>query len=681
MRLSATSYILSNNYTNNSTKTNLRRAATPPNLTNLTNLTMATTMKRNNNSQPTRGGARKRGPGGRSDKDGDISMDVPRRNNNNNNNNRVGKSNPRGAANRTNLTRTGVNINRLQDEIDMQDASPRSRPRNTNNAPRADRMKIRVSGYKKSKASNNEDGGVGSLVAFLENKATSNRQKAIKAGRISGTAKVHITNHRTEGDNALIFTVPADIGNTLLRMDGWSFAGANLSIKKADSSRETTPEQNENTAKLRATFTNILERRYFPETKLLDLSALGQDPDLKALGVFDMGGATSAKVFPALMIHCDRLFNAAEKREKFEAVTLHSNELTSLDNVKTLAHTFPDLKNLDLSNNKFAKLDDLRPWKTRFRKLDHLVLSNNPLEQVVPDYHLEILKWYPSLRLLNNVQIRSDAEVAQAVSSSKKGLPIQPRTMLGDEEITNNFVSMFFPGFDTDRDGLVNAYYDKDSQFSFAVNNHAMRDPSSTETLTKQEWESYIRRSRNLKAITHLPARQARLFVGQDQIRAAFATIPNTKHAAEPEKVHIESQTLAVVPDATGQYPQGVVGLLITVHGEYEEIDVSTGQATKRRSYDRSISLGPGLTTTGLRVINDMLVVRAYGGSAAFQPDTVLTPEQEMLVLEFSKHTGMTLDYSHMCLVQSGWDPATAVTTFESAKATLPAEAFITVVI
>lgn len=599
-----------------------------------------------------------------------------------NNNNRVGKSSARGGGNRPSLGRKGLNLNALEDEVDMQGSSGASASANVRSRPRAhesrpEYMKIRVTGWKNSKASSNEDKGVGALVSFLQNKTRINRQKAAKAGRITGRVDVTLDKWYKENDDSLVFSVPTDIGGSMLRMDGWSFSGANISIKKFDKQRSPTPEQEDNVAKLRATLTSLLDRRYNAESKLLDLSSLGLDPDLKALGVFDMGSSTAAKVFPAIMKHCDTLFKTAqEKREKFDAITLHSNELASLDNIKTLAFTFPDLKNLDLSNNKFAKLEDLRPWKNRFRKLDHLVLTNNPIEQV-PDYHVEILKWYPSLRFLNAVQVRSDVEAAQATASQKKGLPVKPRAMLGDEDITNNFVSAFFPGFDADRNALVAAYYDQTSQFSFAVNSHALRDASSTATLTKQEWESYIRKSRNLKVITHLPARQSRLFIGQDQIREAFATIPVTRHAAEPDKVHIESQSLPVVPDGTGQYPQGVVGLLITVHGEYEEMDVSTGQATKRRSYDRSITLGPGLTGTGLRVINDMLTVRAYGGSAAFQPEQTMT-EQDVLVLEFSKHTGMTVDYSRMCLEQSAWDPNAALATFESAKATLPAEAFIT---
>ncbi|KAF9633342.1 hypothetical protein BFW01_g4236 [Lasiodiplodia theobromae] len=639
---------------------------------------MASTMKRSSDMSSSRGSARRRGPGGRADRDGDISMDSRPRNNNN----RVGKSSARGGGNRPSLGRRGLNLNALEDEVDMQGSSGASASANVRSRPRAhesrpEYMKIRVTGWKNSKASSNEDKGVGALVSFLQNKTRINRQKAAKAGRITGRVDVTLDKWYKENDDSLVFSVPTDIGGSMLRMDGWSFSGANISIKKFDKQRSPTPEQEDNVAKLRATLTSLLDRRYNAESKLLDLSSLGLDPDLKALGVFDMGSSTAAKVFPAIMKHCDTLFKTAqEKREKFDAITLHSNELASLDNIKTLAFTFPDLKNLDLSNNKFAKLEDLRPWKNRFRKLDHLVLTNNPIEQV-PDYHVEILKWYPSLRFLNAVQVRSDVEAAQATASQKKGLPVKPRAMLGDEDITNNFVSAFFPGFDADRNALVAAYYDQTSQFSFAVNSHALRDASSTATLTKQEWESYIRKSRNLKVITHLPARQSRLFIGQDQIREAFATIPVTRHAAEPDKVHIESQSLPVVPDGTGQYPQGVVGLLITVHGEYEEMDVSTGQATKRRSYDRSITLGPGLTGTGLRVINDMLTVRAYGGSAAFQPEQTMT-EQDVLVLEFSKHTGMTVDYSRMCLEQSAWDPNAALATFESAKATLPAEAFIT---
>ncbi|OJD35139.1 mrna export factor mex67 [Diplodia corticola] len=656
---------------------------------------MASTMKRNSDFSTGRAASRKRGPGGRADRDGDISMDSRPRNNNN----RIGKSSRGGAGagaggNRSSLGRKGLNINALEDEVDMQASSGtsastnvRARPRNNDSRP--ENMKIRVTGWKNSKAASNEDKGVSSLVSFLQNKTRINRQKALRAGRITGKADVHLDKWHKENDDSLVLTVPTDIGNSMLRMDGWSFSGANISIKKITKQRSPTPDVNPDVARLRAALTALLDRRYNPETRLLDLSALGTDEDLKKIGVFDMGTSTAAKVFPAIMKQLDLLFTTPqEKEEKFDAITLHSNELSSLENITTLSLSLPDLKNLDLSNNKFATLDALRPWKRRFRKLDHLVLTNNPIEQV-PDYAAEIIKWYPSLRFLNAVQVRSDAEVAQAQASQKKGLPVKPRTMLGDEEVTNNFVSAFFPGFDVDRNALVTAYYDQTSQFSFAVNSHALRDPSANEALTKSEWESYIRKSRNLKAITHAPARQARLFVGQDQIREAFATMPVTRHAADPDKVHIECQSLPVVPDGTGQYPQGVVGALITVHGEYEEMDVSTGQATKRRSYDRSITLGPGLTASGLRVINDMLTVRAYGGSAAFQPDQMVAEpvlsepvlsEQDLLVLEFSKHTGMTVDYSRMCLEQSGWVPDAALATFESAKATLPAEAFINAV-
>ncbi|EOD50243.1 putative mrna export factor mex67 protein [Neofusicoccum parvum UCRNP2] len=642
---------------------------------------MASAMKRNSDLLAPRGPARKRGPGARADKDGDISMGMGPRNNN-----RVGKSGgrggQRGGANRPSLGRNGVNPSTLERAVlkSGESAFANARQRNNNSAPRTESMQIRVSGWKNNKASANDDKGIGALITFIENKARTNRSKALKAGRLTGNPDVNVKvkKYTIESDDSLTFHISSDVGYYILRMDGWVFAGTNLSIKRIDHRSPSPQQSTDATTKLRQALTRFLDRRYNPDEKLLDLSSLGLDPDLNELGVFQ-ADKTSAKVFPAIMKHCESLFKAAERREKFIAVTLHSNELTSVETVKNLAYTFPDLKNLDLSNNKLTKLEDLGPWKNRFRHLDHLVLTNNPIEQAVPEYHIEMLKWYPTLRFLNSVQIRSDADVAlaQSAESQKKGLPVKTRVMLGDADITNNFVGVFFPGFDADRNALVNMYYDKDSQFSFAVNNHAMRDPSTTEALTKAEWESYIRRSRNLKAISHLPARQSRLFVGQEQIREAFMTIPATKHAAEAEKVHIECQSLPVVPDGTGQYPQGVVGLLITVHGEYDEIDVSTGQATKRRSYDRAITLGPGLTASGLRVINDMLTVRAYGGNAALQPDQIVT-EQDNLAIEFSKHTGMTFEYSKMCLEQSNWDPPTAVATFETAKATLPPEAFIT---
>ena len=135
------------------------------------------------------------------------------------------------------------------------------------------------------------------------------------------------------------------------------------------------------------------------------------------------------------------------------------------------------------------------------------------------------------------------------------------------------------------------------------------------------------------------------------------------------------------------------------VHGEFSEVEVTNAQATTTRSFDRTFVLGPGAGIGGSRVACDTLVLRSYGGHDAWQPEgsttdaNVLTQlpavhqialppefavpvkgkskeqvEKELLVVELSKGTGMTLQWSEECLNQSVWSLEAAAAAFEQAK-------------
>ena len=178
-----------------------------------------------------------------------------------------------------------------------------------------------------------------------------------------------------------------------------------------------------------------------------------------------------------------------------------------------------------------------------------------------------------------------------------------------------------------------------------------------------------------------------------------FASFPKTKHAdlaTETKAYMIEAHIQPGVPDPTGASPAGVDGFAVTIHGEFHEVD-ATGQPTKKRSFDRVFTLGPG-GPSGVRIVNDMLHVRAYGGAQAFDPDNfegwqapaaVITPDgapqlpagltlqmAEQMCLELSKLTRMTPVFAKDCLDQVGWDFARAQQAFESVKGTLPPDAF-----
>ncbi|KAK7563915.1 hypothetical protein BKA81DRAFT_405634 [Phyllosticta paracitricarpa] len=375
-------------------------------------------MKRSNNHNSGRGSKRRHGAT-RTDRDGDISMDARPQNTN-----RVGKASSRGGPTRPS-GRPSVNTNALQRELlknTNNGASSIAKPSRPAQPPAPTiRVQYRVTGFKASKASVNEDGGVGSLVAFLEKKVSFNMQKNAKSRGAASPEPVKIKRYVTEGPDSLLVTVTNLEAPYLRRLDGWIFAGKPIKITPAED--KDSPEQDQpgtNSSELMAVFLKVLARRYSTENKLLDLSAIGQDPDLVELGIFNTASTTS-KCFPALMKTLDKQFKTAtEKREAIQSIVLQNNQLSDLKVISSLAATLPDLLNLDLSSNNISQLADLDPLKRKLRRLDHLILLPNPIEQAVPNWHEEVTRWFPTLRLLNGVQVRSDEEAAAAAAAATK---------------------------------------------------------------------------------------------------------------------------------------------------------------------------------------------------------------------------------------------------------------------
>lgn len=487
----------------------------------------------------------------------------------------------------------------------------------------------------------------------------------------------------------------------LLGLNECKFAGTTLKIEHANSSGTGSAHQEESQASQTIeVLKNVLNRRYNSETKLLDLSNLGNDPELISLGMFNTT-STESKFFPALMKVCDRSFGTAqEKEEAILSVSLAKNALPDIRSVTTLASTLSAIRNLDLSENSFRNLGALEGWRWKFRKLEHIVLSGNPLETTEAEVKSDLLKWYPALRLINNAQVRTVEEVS-ALARDFLPLPVLGPSFRDEAGIAETFVKNFFPAYDSDRKALVGGYYDSQSKFSLSINTSAPRD----ETQQTSPWDNYIKRSRNLVKLNHTSAQMARLHTGHDSIADLFLSLPDTQHPdlnIEPHKWCIECHTIPGLPDPTGQSSGGVGGLLVTVHGEFLERGASAIQAQNPRSFDRTFVLGPGAGPGGIRVASDLLVLRAYGGHQTWKPEnsdagsantvpTTATAEQrpavipdgfgvpvpgktseqvekENLAIQLSGATGMTIDYSGLCLEQSGWNLEGAAAAFEQAK-------------
>lgn len=153
------------------------------------------------------------------------------------------------------------------------------------------------------------------------------------------------------------------------------------------------------------------------------------------------------------------------------------------------------------------------------------------------------------------------------------------------------------------------------------------------------------------------------------------------------------------------------------VHSSFQE---SGDAKTLIRSFDRTLVLGPGGGAGAVRVVSDMLTLRAYGGHTAWDPEgqmsistsvnavpivapqinaapgnpAIVAPavpvpdhpeapqgygkpapsksaddlQKEQKILQLSFGTRMTLFYSQMALENNNWDTEAALKAFEAAK-------------
>lgn len=472
------------------------------------------------------------------------------------------------------------------------------------------------------------------------------------------------------------------------------FAGAPLKIRELDSvpdvkSSGDKPEVSESALAIKEKFRGILATRYNVELKLLDLSNLATDSGLIEMGAFD-GNTNTSKIFPALMAVCEDLFTTRQaKRDAIVSVTLANNGFGNVTDVTSLATTFPDIKNLDLSTNNLVDLNSIDAWRNKFRGLENLVLTGNPIEAQLATLKDDILKWYPRLHTLNNIQVRSPDELAAVLAAAQAAneLPIAGPDFRDVGDVGATFITQFLALYDTDRSALLSQYYDVHSIYSLAIN---MTAPRSTEvTVPVRAWAEYTKYSRNMKKITHLPARMNRQYTGLQAIQPVWTSLPPTRHPnlqTESDKYVIDCHTVHGLPDLTGQATRGVDGLMITMHGEFED-QLPNVTEKSLRSFSRTFVLGPGGPNgPPIRVVSDLLALKAWAPlpkptltapmAVPQQPATdseqALMEQKKAIATQLTERTGMTLDYSGLCLQQTGWDLEQAFVAFEANKVCLP---------
>lgn len=454
------------------------------------------------------------------------------------------------------------------------------------------------------------------------------------------------------------------------------FAGVQLEVVESDEElgHQSKATESQETQELRAKLQTILGQRYLSANKLLKLDALATDAELVNLGMFQTR-ERALKTFKGLMAICDGLFPTMEEKNKaIESISLAGNSIDDISQVESVATTFPQLKNLDMSGNQLGNMQALERWKGRFKALETLYMSGNPIEATDPTYQATLLEWFPQLQNINGAQVRTLEQIEQQAAASRPKPISQSGPDFRDVNgIGENFLLEFFTSFDQDRQALASRLYDESSQLSIAVDTRSVRDPDAPPPLP---WSSYIKVSRNLIRITQQNARMQRLFRGVNVIQDVWKDLPLTKHPNIKEdlsKYIMDCHPLPGLADPNGHIRVGVDGLIVSVHGEFEEYDQKTGDRGKR-SFSRTFVLGPGQPGKGpIRVVSDMLSLRAYNRLPnVFAPPAegaapANDPRQAMIA-ELSNVTGMVPEYCEMCLSQVEWQFDKAIAIFHEKK-------------
>ncbi|PFH61443.1 hypothetical protein XA68_17347 [Ophiocordyceps unilateralis] len=530
---------------------------------------------------------------------------------------------------------------------------------------------LRVHGLKQSKAATNRDGGMSNLVDFLERKASS----------LTERRHVMIKKSHAAGDYVFIGASQED-ADEIIKLNTFLFAGVQLEIVESDGGLEhhSKAMESKETQELRAKLQAILSQRYLGANKLLKLDALASDPELVTLGMFD-NRERALKTFKGLMAICDGLFKTAvEKREAIESISIANNSIDDISQVESLATTFPQLKNLDMSGNQISTMEAMDRWRGKFKELETIYVTGNPMENLDANYQATLLEWFPGLQNINGTQVRTAEQIQQRAAASRpRPIPQSGPDFRDVNGIGESFLLEFFAAYDHDRQGLASRFYDEASKFSIAVDTNSVRKTSTPAPLP---WSAYIKASRNLMKITTPNARIQRLFRGVNVIADLWKGLPLTKHPNIKEdlsKYIMDCHPLPGLADPNGQVRTGVDGLIISVHGEFEELHQQSGERGQR-SFSRTFVLGPGQAGKGpIRVVSDMLSLRAYNPLPnVFAQAAVPTvnDQHQAMIVELSKQTGMVAEYCEMCLSQVNFQFEKAIAIFNEKRAELPAEAF-----
>lgn len=482
---------------------------------------------------------------------------------------------------------------------------------------------------------------------------------------------------------------------------------------------------------------------------VLNLMGMVDDPILLDAGIYPPGHVKALPQIGEVLWKIARNLDG----EKIHTLSLANNKLQSLGQLKSLPTSLTYIRALDLSgNDRLLNAKELEVLTTRggdtgLKDLREIKLDGVGFrERAIKDngeagYRRDMLNRFPNLHILDQVPIPRICLEVPVGSRVEPISELKLSTMQGQaytwpcdvapgfqespviREWVNEFLAKFFLCFDDDRTQLLNAYA---ANATLSVSATTSINPRARAAhyhydlpnQSKLNWAPYLEApSRNLlrtgndkriKSLIKADHHQSRPAGQQSEVeRWLVKTLPRTRHPkTDAEKWIFDAINLGAVG--------GIERMLLTVHGEYEELP-SEG----KRSFSRAFVLAPApagspaaLAGWNATIISDQLSVRNYNGYGAFTqtlavggasiylppvastappPSGVeipipadiqsmtagkITPQQMQVIAQLQQQTNLTTIMAINCAEVAAYDLMMALNKFQEVRSTIPPDAF-----
>ncbi|VDL53678.1 unnamed protein product [Hymenolepis diminuta] len=462
------------------------------------------------------------------------------------------------------------------------------------------------------------------------------------------------------------------------------------------------------------------KERFQTTSHVLDLSSLHTDLTLLNRGYFiPLNKNIVFSSFLAIL---------QENNARLSALNLSNNRLRNVqpidDMKRVLGPPTYSFERIDLSVNLIHFPRCLEALSNIPGIID-LDLSDNPLAGRLSHpksgkvFESHIVKILPGLKTLNGKPIKTTVQFAIEQISNAPEISRAPRIPLpsaiqghfGSEEIRRpllTFLMEYFGHYDAQQRGEgIYSYYTLASTLTMTLNPNSQftgksvletiekvntnGEKQKTQLMTNNLSDLYFKHNRNLIRCRDEGKRMELVAQGPLNIASVLGKLPQTEHV-------LESFCVDVIDQSNNQ-------IILNVTGVFYEIGPASGSNVSLRKILRCFNRLMIIVAPGTKILQDNLIIsnpsdpliqryikdvkRASKGQPAaglsisspqqpIQANSQPSNDQQAMVAEFHRQTGMNMTYSRQCLQEFGWQFEAALNGFRTmnASGSIPQIAF-----